>query len=243
MKEILKALKESLGSELGKIEIYLHESLVPESNLILNGGTVQVADYSDFATLIKNNPERFEGFTLTDTQITLPDYEGYYLGHKKDKLGVKSPDTMRKIVGSIGGDVDLRLYRDSGVEIQMGGALNVAVENNVQLRLMGDASTKHILLNSINFDSSLGVEGQEGTVSPNVGEITEPQNIGVLFTIRAKALVNFDNLIFEDINDFEEASSIEGEYFLTSSGKKIALDALITKKISTMLNLMKKKED
>jgi hypothetical protein len=242
MNTMLKVITELMNSELGKIETYYHESLVPQSNLILNGQTVQIADYPDLATLIKNNPTAFTDFPMTDTQITLPDYTGYYLVHDSSKLGLKSPDTMRKIVGSIGGDVDLRLYRDSGVEIQMGGALNVAVENNVQLRLMGDASTKHILLNSINFDSSLGVEGQEGTVSPNVGEITEPQNIGVLFTIRAKALVNFDNLIFEDINDFEEASSIEGEYFLTSSGKKIALEGLITSKINTILSLMKNKE-
>jgi hypothetical protein len=118
----------------------------------------------------------------------VPDLRDHFISGTSDTraLANKEVDTMRRITGALAKNEDFRVFNDSQGGQESEGALSCLYEYNVNLMLQGNDNANHSLIKSISFDSSLGIEGQEGTVSPNVGSETRPKNVALVLAIRAK---------------------------------------------------------
>ena len=118
------------------------------------------------------------------TTFTLPDLRDYpFPAHRKNdsEIGTNRDDTMRKILGKAGsGNRSAIIFDDLASSSSFSGVFNANPTSGPLTRGGGMKASQLI------FDSSKGIEGQEGTVSPNVGQKTAPAHLIGVWAIRAK---------------------------------------------------------
>lgn len=126
--------------------------------------------------------EEIEGlYGETETTFKLPDLRDYpFPAHRKidGEIGTSRTDTMRKILGFGGENYIKNDVPSTGVFT----ASNSITQNT----RLNPISATGFTVQGLGFDSSKGIEGQEGSTSPNVGQKTAPAHLLGVWVIRVK---------------------------------------------------------
>ncbi|MGL5719998.1 MAG: hypothetical protein ACRCYP_04305 [Alphaproteobacteria bacterium] len=199
---------------IGDIGFFLK---IPQNYLPMVGQTVKGAGYSELLLFLQENnlleSEAGNGFFYDELSddLKIADLNGRYLKGSSVPC-VFGEDTMRKITGKFGA------FR---VSAQSTSGAFVKTSDAGGKKPNGEGISDD---QNINFDSSLGIEGQEGSVSPNVGSVTEPKHMESLICIRFKE----DEIESEDITQFPIVQNISKFLALSAEGKeKIDIKFLI----------------
>jgi hypothetical protein len=161
------------------------QTLLPEGFLACDGSKVLINDYPQLYNAIGSTfKAHYSGDESTNpvddaSEFVLPNLQNRYLTHGQEVSQIL-PDTMRKITGTI------YTYHQTGKDF---GAL-YRVSDNDDGYPHRDADTSEsggwATPTIVGFDSQVGVEGQEGEQSPNVGSVTRPETVVINYAIFAK---------------------------------------------------------
>jgi hypothetical protein len=164
-----------------------------ENFLLCDGSSYAKKDFQELYSVIGDTyrDHYSGGGELGEDFFVVPDLRLRYLTSDRltESLGTILPDTMRKITGTFKHDWDFGpfLNAEKSDSPNTSGAMTKEDDDLIKYYPNIDYSYPDLITKKhLKFDSSFGIEGQEGVESPNVGAKTRPESVIMQFYILAK---------------------------------------------------------